>query len=286
MSTADLTVQQLLQQGMAALKAAAIDPNDARSLLAHCLDLTRDRLILIAGDPVDQAVAEQFRNMIAQRLAHRPVSKIIGQRQFWGRTFVVTDDVLDPRSETETLIAAVLAGNAPHKMLDLGTGTGCIPLTLLAEIPQLQAVACDISDRALAVARRNAQALGQSLGLMDRLQLLQSDWFSAIEGQFDLITSNPPYISDQEMADLSREVHDHDPHLALTPGGDGLSPYGILARGAMQHLTPGGRILVEIGWKQGADVTAIFTDAGLRDVRILPDMDGRDRIVSAYKPAD
>lgn len=275
------TVQSLLVAAGRRLAAAGIEAGDARALLAHVLAVPRDRLILMGPDDVTPEVAARFETALQARLDHRPVSKITGRRLFWGREFHVTDDVLDPRPETESLIAEALAGTAPKRLLDLGSGTGCIPLTLLAEWPETQAVAVDVSEAALQVTQKNADALGVSA----RLQPLLSDWFDAVEGRFDLITSNPPYISDDEMQELSPEVFHHDPHLALTPGGDGLAPYSVLARGAMMHLCEGGRILVEIGWKQGTAVAAIFQEAGLRDVKVLPDMDGRDRVVSGYKSA-
>ncbi|CUH83237.1 peptide chain release factor N(5)-glutamine methyltransferase [Thalassovita mediterranea] len=275
------TVQALLVAAGRRLRDAGIDAGDARPLLAHVLGVARDRLVLMGPDEVSDDQAARFEGYVTQRLGHRPVSKIIGERLFWGRSFAVTDDVLDPRPETESLIAAALNLSAPQRIIDLGTGTGCIPLTLLAELPDATGVACDISDAALSVAAQNAAALG----LATRIQFLQSDWFAEVTGQFDLITSNPPYISDAEMRDLSPEVFHHDPHLALTPGGDGLSPYVVLAAGARDHLTPGGHILVEIGWRQGADVARIFRDAGLIDVAILPDMDGRDRVVTGRNPS-
>jgi len=275
------TVQSLLVAAGRRLAAAGIEAGDARALLAHVLAVPRDRLILMGPDDVTPEVAARFETALQARLDHRPVSKITGRRLFWGREFHVTDDVLDPRPETESLIAEALAGTAPKRLLDLGSGTGCIPLTLLAEWPETQAVAVDVSEAALQVTQKNADALGVSA----RLLPLLSDWFDAVEGRFDLITSNPPYISDDEMQELSPEVFHHDPHLALTPGGDGLAPYSVLARGAMTHLCEGGRILVEIGWKQGTAVAAIFQEAGLRDVKVLPDMDGRDRVVSGYKLA-
>lgn len=275
------TVQALLVAAGRRLAAAGIEAGDARALLAHVLDVPRERLILMGPDDVASEVAARFETALQARLGHRPVSKITGKRLFWGREFQVTDDVLDPRPETESLIAEALAGPVPKRFLDLGAGTGCIPLTLLAEWPEAQAVAVDVSTAALKVTQQNAEALGVSA----RLQTFLSDWFDAVEGRFDLITSNPPYISDTEMQALSPEVYHHDPHLALTPGGDGLSPYITLAKGAMIHLCDGGRILVEIGWQQGDAVATIFRDAGLQEVKILPDMDGRDRVVCGTKPS-
>ena len=273
------TVVQVLRDGAAQLAEAGIDAGDARHLLAFAMGVSRDRLVLMGSDPVPDAAVARFRAAVSQRMAHVPVSKITGQRQFWGRVFHVTGDVLDPRPETETLIAAALDGPAPARVLDLGTGSGCIAVTLLAEWPHAQGVATDLSDAALAVAQGNAQ----DLGVTDRLTLVRADWFDGVQGSFDLIVSNPPYISDAEMADLSPEVRDHDPHMALTPGGDGLAPYRIIAAQAATYLTAGGRVLVEIGWKQGPDVAALFQANGWQHVQVLPDLDGRDRVVSAKR---
>lgn len=273
------TVAQALRAGATRLGAAGLAPGDARHLLAHVLGVARDRLILMGPEPLTPDTAQAYEAALTQRLARVPVSKITGTRSFWGRDFRVTRDVLDPRPETETLIAEALAGPAPARLLDLGTGSGCIVLSLLSEWPQARGVAVDISPQALDVARGNAQALG----VAGRLDLMVSDWFGAVAGVFDLIVSNPPYISDGEMAGLSPEVLGHDPYLALTPGGDGLAPYRVIAAQAAGFLTPGGQVLAEIGWKQGPDVAALFVAQGWGNVRILPDLDGRDRVIAATR---
>jgi len=203
------------------------------------------------------------------------VSRIIGRRMFWGRNFRITPHVLDPRPETETLVAEALAGPAPARLLDLGTGSGILAITLLAEWAQAEALASDLSPEALIVARSNAE----DLGVADRLTLIEADWFSGIDARFELIVSNPPYIAAGEMDGLDPEVREHDPEIALTPGGDGLDAYRAIAAGAGARLAPGGRLLVEIGPTQGAQVTALFRAAGLVDVEVLPDLDGRDRVV-------
>jgi release factor glutamine methyltransferase len=162
-------------------------------------------------------------------------------------------------------------------MLDLGTGTGCILLSCLHAMPKAQGLGVDLSPAALAVAESNAAALG----LTARASFRPSDWFSSVTGRFDLIVSNPPYIAADEMPTLAPEVRDWEPHLALTPGGDGLGPYRILAGQAPAYLTAQGRLLVEIGPTQGQAVAALFSAAGLHNIRILPDLDGRDRVVTA-----
>lgn len=278
------TVDQTLRTAAQTLAAAGIADaaGDARYLLAHALGVGRDRLLLLGPDPMPAEAEARLAKMLARRIAHEPVTRIIGQRMFWGRSFTVTPDVLDPRPDTETLIAAALDGPVPARFLDLGTGSGAIALTLLAEWPEAKGMATDISDPALAVATQNAQALG----VAGRLETIRSDWFNAVSGRFDLILSNPPYIAAHELADLSPEVRLHDPAIALSPGDDGLAPYRIIAAQSPAYLSAQGRVIVEIGWQQGADVTAIFRAAGWREIRLIPDIEGRDRVVIARDFAD
>lgn len=252
---------------------------DARLILAHVLRLAPDRIILHLNDTPQAVDLERFFVLVAARAARRPLSHLTGRRMFWGREFTVTPDVLDPRPETEVLVAEALAGPV-SRVLDLGTGSGCILLSVLADRPGAAGLGVDLSSAALAVARGNASRLG----LADRAGFLQSDWWGAVRGRFDLILSNPPYIAASEMAALSPEVRDHEPHLALTPGGDGLAAYRAIASGAAAHLAPGGRLAVETGPTQGAAVAALFAQAGLTALRILPDLDGRDRVVAARAP--
>ena len=276
-----MIAKAVLVAAVARLRGAGVeDPaRDARLLLAFALGVAADRLTLHLPDEMAPQQAAAFEKAVAARETRRPVSQITGQRLFWGRPFRVTADTLDPRPDTEALIAEALT-QPFATVLDLGTGTGCILLTLLAERPQAQGVGADLSPAALAVAQGNAE----TLGLAGRARLLASDWFSALTGQFDLIVSNPPYIAADEMSGLAPEVRDHEPHLALSPGGDGLDAYRIIAAGARQFMVPNGRILLEIGPTQGAAVSALLAEAGLTGIRILPDMDGRDRVVSAFAP--
>lgn len=252
---------------------------DARVLLAHALGIGHDRLTLKLHDEMTGPQEMLYDAALQARMARQPVAQITGRRLFWGRSFRVTRDTLDPRPETETLVAEALA--EPFlKVLDLGTGTGCILLSCLAGMPMARGLGTDISDAALQVAVGNTR----DLGLEARARFRKSDWFSNVSGAYDLIVSNPPYIAADEMPSLAPEVRDWEPHLALTPGGDGLEAYRIIARGAPARLMPGGRLLVEIGPTQGQAIRAAFGAAGLEDIRILPDMDGRDRVVAARKP--
>jgi release factor glutamine methyltransferase len=164
--------------------------------------------------------------------------------------------------------------------LDLCTGSGAIILTLLAERPQAVGIATDLSEAALRIAAENAA----SLGVAPRVQFEVSDWFSAVGGEFDLIVSNPPYIAADEMAGLQKEVRLYEPRMALTDEADGLSAYRKITSAAPAHLRAGGRLLVEIGPTQGQAVAAMMENAGLEDIRVIPDLDGRDRVVVARKP--
>ena len=260
----------------AGIPAAA---GDARALLAHALGLPPDRLTLHLADPLPEGAESRFEAAIAARLQHQPVAQIVGGRLFWGHWFKVTKDTLDPRPETETLVAEALRRPFSN-LLDLGTGTGCILLSCLAGMPMARGLGIDASPAALAVAEENRRALG----LARRADLRLSDWFAEVPGRYDLIVSNPPYLAKAEIAGLAADVRDWEPHQALTPGGDGLDAYRAIARGAPARLMAGGRLLMEIGPTQAGDVAALLAAQGLVRLRVLPDLDGRPRVVVAEKP--
>lgn len=283
----------LLLQGVRALTEAGIPDasTDARRLLAHVAKVPAGRLTLMLPEPVASGVPEAYAGVIARRLAREPVAQIVGRRMFYGREFFVTPDVLDPRPDTETLVEVALA-EPFERVLDLGTGTGCIVLTLVAEardrdLGGVWGVGVDVSPQALEVAFWNRNAMG----LEGPVALREGHWFdplrTAFPGRFDgfdLIVSNPPYIAADEMAGLSPEVRDHEPRIALTDDADGLTAYREIAAGVRPWLAQDGRVIVEIGPTQGAVVAALFTAAGLVDVRVLPDLDGRDRVVLGRSP--
>lgn len=257
------------------LRAHGIDDpiRDARLLLAHALDIAPDRLTLHLDDTPDAAAVDRFNDLIAQRCDRVPVSHLRGRRMFWGRDFTVSAAVLDPRPETETLVAAALA--LPFTtVLDLGTGSGAILLSLLAERVDARGTGVDLSPEALAVARENAEILG----LDGRAKFLQSDWFAEVSGSYDLIVANPPYIAAGEMAGLAPELA-HEPRIALTDEGDGLGAYRTITAAAPAYLNQGGWLVVEIGHRQGPAVSDLFLQAGFRGVRVIQDMDRRDRVV-------
>jgi len=279
------TAQLILFKGTQVLKSADVPDaaRDARRLMAYAMDIDPGRLTLVLQDPIPKAVATRFMDAIQDRSRRRPVSHIIGTRAFYGRDFHVSDAVLDPRPETEILIEVALT-YCGKRILDLGTGSGAILLTLLAEKADSTGLGLDISPEALAVARKNAAALSVD----NRAYFAVSDWLEAAEGMFDLIVSNPPYITGAEMLDLAPEVLNYEPHIALTPDmtpdNDGLDCYRIIARDAPNHLTAGGWLIVECGPEQGRAICDLFDRAGLQGVCVHRDLDGRDRVIAGQKP--
>lgn len=279
-----IRAQDLLAEGAAHLREVGIDdaPRDARWLLAYALDIAPARLVTVLPDPVPPLAAERFRNAIAARRQFQPVSQIVGHRLFWGRRFIVTPDVLDPRPETETLVAAAL-DTVFSSVLDLGTGSGAILLSLLAERATAKGQGVDLSAAALAVARENARALG----LDERVEFLQSDWCSRVRGSFDLVVSNPPYIPVAEYGHLAPELRLWEPSMALVPqgcDGTGLAAYRLIAAQSRRILRPGGWLIVEFGLGQGREVQDLLRAAGLRNISLVPDMTGRARVARGQAP--
>ncbi|WP_171207306.1 MULTISPECIES: peptide chain release factor N(5)-glutamine methyltransferase [unclassified Ruegeria] len=278
---AALTAAQAMVAATARLRAAGVpDPaRDARLLLAHAAKVEASRVTLIAPEELAPDIAERYDQLISLRAIRVPVSHLLGEREFYGRRFRVSGDVLDPRPETEALIEAALSEPFDH-VLDLGVGSGCILITLLAERASATGVGVDLSEAACLQASANAV----QHNVQNRAEILQSNWFESVEGQFDLIVSNPPYIAQDEMDDLAPEVRDHEPRLALTDESDGLEAYRQIAAAAPDYLTKGGRLLVEIGPTQARAVSSLFDASGLADIRVIPDLDGRDRVVGAKLP--
>lgn len=231
--------------------------------------------------PVAPATAEAFRARIARRADREPVSRILGRRGFWRHEFLVGPETLDPRPDTETVVEVALEAmpgpQGPYRVLDLGTGTGCILLSILGDRPKATGLGIDISAGAVAVAAENARRLG----LADRARFARGDWATAVDGTFDVIVSNPPYIPDAEVPGLEPEVSRHDPHTALKGGPDGLSPYRILAREARRLLSASGSLIVEVGAGQANDVATLFEAARLRVTDVRRDLAGIARCVRA-----
>lgn len=273
-----MTIAEALAQASRRLAGAGIaDPmRDARKILTHVTGGLVD-----AEGTLTESQATDFSAKIDERARFRPVSQIIGFREFWGRRFKITSQVLDPRPDTETLIETALDGTIPGRILDLGTGSGVLAITLLKEFAAARATATDISANAVAIAAENAE----SHGVADRLMLLESDWFANIDGKFDLIVSNPPYVTATEMAALAPDVLNWEPHIALTPGGDGLGAYRKIAAGLADFLAPQGRVLLEIGAMQSTEVSAILRATGLGPVTRHLDLNGHVRVIGLQRPA-
>jgi len=270
-----MKLSQARRAAAAALLAAGIEggARDADRILAAILGFAPQRLRLVDDRDLNPVEIARLDRDIAARAARQPVAQIVGFRDFYAHRFRVTRDTLDPRPETETLVRAAL--DLPWRnLLDMGTGTGAILISLLAARPGTAGTGTDISQAALDVARTNAQMNGVPASFM------RADWYDGIVGRFDLIVSNPPYLALHEMDDLAPDVRQWEPHCALTDGGDGLAAYRIIAAGAADRLTEGGHVLVEIGPAQGPDVAGLFREAGAQ-TRLIRDLDGRDRVVLA-----
>lgn len=257
----------------AGIDSAALD---ARIIVAFAAGLSHADLLARGTEFLTPEQFDAVTDMAARRLAGEPVDMLIGRKAFWKDDFIVSKDVLSPRPETEGIIEAALKGlRAPQTILDLGTGSGAIILSLGREFPAAALTATDISARALDIARQNAARLGIDC------RFIQSDWFAAVDGRFDLIVSNPPYITDAAMKTLPAEVSGFDPDLALRGGPDGLAPYRLMAARAPRHLTPGGALILEIGFDQGRAVSDLLRQGGFTDVAIIKDLAGHDRIITA-----
>ena len=270
------------KSAQARLKAAGIDsPSiDARILLEAATGAGR---VEILNDPYrvlsDEHVAA-LDALVDRRVRREPVSKILGKKGFWKIMLNVTPEVLSPRPDTEVILDVITRAFGPEKvfeMADLGTGSGAILLATLAERFGARGVGTDISTEAIAVARENAA----NLNLQGRCTFLRTDWATGFaDDSFDLVVSNPPYIPTKDIATLDPEVRDHDPHLALDGGEDGLDPYRTLAPEIKRVLREGGVFAVEIGYDQGEQVKALFEQAGFSDVKVVKDLGDRDRVVT------
>jgi release factor glutamine methyltransferase len=333
---------------------------DAELLVAHALGLTRVKLYMELERPLSAEELSKVRELVQRRRRREPVAYLLGAKEFWGRSFVVSPAVLVPRPDTETLVERALAlipggtrreasppsapgdvvsaqrearggqethvepviedveapieaptgmpseseslvagapgvrdvassgapqaHGAPYRVLDLCTGTGCIGLTLACERPAIEVVLTDLSPAALAVARRNLEALASKhAGLEARVEILEGDLFAPLPPgrRFDLITCNPPYLSESELREVDADVRDHEPESALVAGPAGDEVLVRLAREVGRWLAPGGTVLVEVGPSQGARCRHLLEEAGLRDVRVLRDLADRDRVVEA-----
>ena len=272
-----ITVSAALREAATALAATSDTARlDAELLMAHALRVTRSDMLLWQ---MGASVPEAFAPLLERRLAQEPVAYILGEQEFFGQTFTVSPDVLIPRGDSERLVEAALAARPDaRKVLDCGTGSGCLLLSVLHGLPQAQGVGIDRSPAALAIARANAE----SLGLATRARMVLADWQQAgwadeLGGPFDLILANPPYV--EEEAALSPSVRDHEPAGALFSGPEGLDDYRVLIPQLPALLAPNGVALVEIGFTQAQAVAQIAQDAGLSS-QLHHDLAGRPRVLS------
>ena len=283
------TLGTLMAEGVAALNEAGIENArmDVRILLARAAGVDGGR---ISAWPEDEVAADKeaaFRDMIARRIGHEPVGRILGERDFWRHTFKLAPETLEPRPDSETLVEWAidfLEDNDAPRVVDFGTGTGCLLLSTIGDLPGSSGIGLDISEGAVACARENARALD----LDGQVEFRVSDWDSALDDReradgFDLVMSNPPYITRDEMETLSPEVQKFDPRIALTDEGDGLAAYRVLSQVAFDLAKPGGFVIFEIGRGQEKDVGQLLVEAGFVGVEYREDLGGIVRCVAAKK---
>lgn len=272
-----MNYRKLYETGKDRLEKAGIQEAalDARLLLEEVCRTDRNTLLVHGDRAVTEEEETQFRIFIERRSTHEPLQQITGWQEFMGLRFYVTEDVLVPRQDTETLVEEVMRYlRDGMEILDVCTGSGCILLSLLRYSNGCRGVGCDISEKALAVAGQNAKELGISA------QFIQSDLFESIEGRFEYIVSNPPYIRKDMIPTLMEEVRDHEPLIALDGGEDGLDFYRKITREATEHLYSGGMLFFEIGYDQGEAVKNLLLEDGYTDVEVQQDLAGLDRVVT------
>ena len=251
--------------------------SDSRLIFEYIAGIDRVKLTLEADRELEPGVEEKLKAALDMRLTHMPVQYITGYQNFMGLEFMVSKDVLIPRMDTETLVEEVLRlGLSNVRVLDICTGSGCILLSILKYVYGSSGVGVDISDGALGVAKANSEALGIDA------TFIKSDMFENIpkDERFDIVVSNPPYIRSDVIGTLMSEVKDYEPLLALDGSEDGLKFYRIIADRAPEYLNNGGMLFLEIGYDQGAEVSALLTAAGFMDVEVIKDLSGLDRVVS------
>lgn len=268
---------KLYQIGKEQLQKAGITDAelDARLLLEFICHTDRNALYAHGDQEIEDEKMHDFLQLIEKRAVHIPLQHLTGEQNFMGLDFLVNEHVLIPRQDTEILVEEIMRDlHDGIRILDMCTGSGCILLSLLHYSNDCSGVGVDVSEDALAVARQNADRLAEKQAVF-----IQSDLFEKVEGSFDLIVSNPPYIRSQEIAGLMPEVRDHEPHLALDGKDDGLHFYREIIKGAMPHLKRGGQLFFEIGYDQGEAVQALLAANGYTEIAVVKDYAGLDRVV-------
>ncbi len=281
------TIRRALVDGAQRLGAARIDSArlDAEVLMCHALGVKKSHLYVSLDEPLEPTARHRFGNFLIRRLRREPVAYITGRQEFWSLDFRVTPDVLIPRPETERLVeislecAGAFDRDLPLRILDIGTGSGALAVTLAKELPRAQVVATDISVAALEIARDNAA----HHRVADRVQFRASNLFDTIRDRdFHLIVTNPPYIESGELAALAPEVSQWEPRIALDAGFDGLDYYRRIVAQGFRHLLPDGRLIMEIGASMAGEIAELFSAAGnYNPARIYQDYARKDRVIVA-----
>ncbi|HAK62042.1 MAG TPA: peptide chain release factor N(5)-glutamine methyltransferase [Alphaproteobacteria bacterium] len=282
------TLKDALREGARRLaEAGAGTPQlDARLLLQAAAGRSMEELLCNPDEELTVCQSAQFDRLIGRRIMREPVSRIVGRREFWSLEFEISPETLDPRADSETLIEAVLGQVAdrqrPLRILDIGTGSGCLLLALLTEFPRARGLGLDISEEALGVARRNAVRLGLA-GRADflRCDIRAADWVTQAGGPYDVVISNPPYIPDGEISGLAPEVANFDPGIALAGGEDGLDFYRIITGSVAELLREPGWVALEAGFGQAGAIEGLLRAAGLESLQVRDDMNGLARVVAA-----
>lgn len=276
-----MTYRECYEQGYRTLQAAGIEEAtlDARLLLEAVCGTDRNDLLVHGDQPVNPEAEEKYLNWIRQRAEHIPLQQLTGEQDFMGLTFSVNEHVLIPRQDTEILVEEVLKElHDRMRILDMCTGSGCILLSLLHYSNDCEGLGVDLSAEALEVAGRNVLKV-LTPEKAEHAHFLQSDLFEKVEGKFEIIVSNPPYIASAEVEKLMPEVRDHEPRMALDGTEDGLHFYRRIIKEAGKHLVNSGMLFFEIGYDQGQAVSELMRAQGYREVQVVQDYAGLDRVV-------
>ena len=273
-----MKLQEVLANTAIKLSGSGIEgaARDARILTAKALGTPISELSLKINEQVPEKIIADLEKLTLRRIDKEPISKILGKREFWGRSFSINKKVLDPRADTETLIEFVI--EKPVKsVLELGTGSGAIAVTLACEWKHVHLTAVDISEDAISMAKINAE----KFNVQNKIHFLKSDWFETVRGSFDLIISNPPYIGLIEKDEIAAEVVKYDPEIALFAGRDGLEAYKRIIPNLTKFLNPDGLVILETSASQSYQVKNMMNAVGFIDAKIVKDLSGKDRLVAA-----
>jgi release factor glutamine methyltransferase len=254
---------------------------EARILLAFASGVKQTRIIGYPEDKLDNSIISNLEKIMARRKTGEPIAYITGVKEFWSLNFNVTKETLIPRPDSETIVQSVLDTITNHmdriSILDLGTGSGCLLLALLSELPKAIGVGIDISSTSCKIAKKNAK----ELGLNNRAKFYQGNWMEGIHDQFDIIVTNPPYVAESDMEFLDREIRLFEPHLALSGGPDGVAAYRLIAKESITRLKTAGILVVEIGINQAQSIRDIFVQNGLKIIKTQRDFSNIDRCILA-----